>query len=578
MNDNSVDLINKVVSLAKDDKNESKSTTLYGTVKKDGDKTYVRIDGSDILTPCTSTINVEQDERVRVVITNHEAIIVGNLTSVGARQKDVDTAKEEVIAELDERVENSLTAYEEKLKAMNELAANTLGFYYTEEKDENGATIAYRHDQPTLEGSTVIYKSGIDGFFLSTDGGNSWKAGFDSNGDAVLNILYAIGIQAKWINTRGFSAIDNEGKETFRIDEETGKVYIDASEFFLGDKAIMDAINGFDPNMEMSKSGNTLTISFVDKNGVKQTYTVKDGADGKDGKDGEDGSSESLSSYQIWQLLLQTNTDFIYRGSDNALYIKASHIDTGDLCGWTFDRSSGKIYAYPINFTDSEDDSDFSAPNSSYYVELNGKSSKIKTQIKNQYTQSGSSRNYAAMTGDSLYANTLFCYEYRNPAFFTNKFRANKGVCFSGISTGSGSDLVITASNPITPSIGSSVLRKASSSKRYKDHQSFMEAKDVEKLYDLRPVYFKYKEGYLVNGDADENRSIPGFYAELVDKYFPEAVRYNSKGQPEDWDPKKMLPAVLKLIQDQKCMIDRLETENEELKKRLDKIEEKLGI
>lgn len=575
MNDNSVDLINKVVSLAKDNKNESKSTTLYGTVKKDGDKTYVRIDGSDILTPCTSTINVEQDERVRVVIANHEAIIVGNLTSVGARQKDVDAAKEEVIEELDGRVENSLTAYEEKLKAMNELAANTLGFYYTEEKDENGATIAYRHDRPTLEGSTVIYKSGIDGFFLSTDGGNSWKAGFDSNGDAVLNILYAIGIQAKWINTRGFSAIDNEGNETFRIDEETGKVYIDANEFFLGDKAIMDAINGFDPNMEMSKSGDTLTISFVDKNGVKQTYTVKDG---KDGEPGDPGDTPTLTSYQIWQLLLQTNTDFIYRGSDNALYIKASHIDTGDLCGWTFDRSSGKIYAYPTNFTDGEDDDDFSAPNSSYYIELNGKSSKIKTQIKNLYTQSGSSRNYAAMTGNSVYTNTLFCYEYRNPAFFTNTFRANKGVCFSGISTGSGSDLVITAANSLTPSIGSSVLRKASSSKRYKNHQSFIEANDVENLYNLRPVYFKYKEGYLVKGDADEDRTIPGFYAELVDKYFPEAVRYNDKGQPEDWDPKKMLPAVLKLVQDQKCMIDRLETENEELKKRLDKIEEKLGI
>lgn len=578
MNNNSVDLINKVVSLAKDDKNESKSTTLYGTVKKDGDKTYVRIDGSDILTPCTSTINVEHDERVRVVIANHEAVIVGNLTSVGARQKDVDTAKEEVLEQIDGHVENSLTAYEEKLKAMNELAANTLGFYYTEEKDENGATIAYRHDQPTLEGSTVIYKSGIDGFFLSTDGGSSWKAGFDSNGDAVLNILYAIGIQAKWINTRGFSAIDNDGKETFSIDEETGKVYIDPSEFFLGDKTIMDAINGFDPDMEMSKSGNTLTISFLDKNGVRQTYTVKDGENGKDGKDGEDGSSESLTSYQIWQLLLQTNTDFIYRGSDNSLYIKASHIDTGDLCGWTFDRSSGKIYAYPTNFTDGEDDSDFSAPSSDYYLELNGKSSKIKSQIKNMYVDKGSNRNYAAMTGNTIYADTIYCFHYKNAAMFENNFRANKAVCLSGISTGSGSDLVITAANALTPGAGSIVLRKSASSKRYKIHLSFIEAENVQKLYDLRPVYFKYKEGYLVKGDADENRSIPGFYAELVDKYFPEAVRYNDKGQPEDWEPKKMLPAVLKLVQDQKCMIDRLESENEELKKRLEKIEEKLGI
>lgn len=89
---------------------------------------------------------------------------------------------------------------------MNELAANTLGFFYTEEAQEDGSVITYRHDKPTLADSKVIYKTGVDGFFLSVDGGQTWKAGFDSNGDAVLNILYAIGIQSEWINTRGFTA------------------------------------------------------------------------------------------------------------------------------------------------------------------------------------------------------------------------------------------------------------------------------------------------------------------------------------------------------------------------------------
>lgn len=127
---------------------------------------------------------------------------------------------------------------------MNKLAANTLGFYYTEEKAEDGSIIAYRHDKPNLSESTIIYKNGIDGFFLSVDGGQTWKAGFDSNGDAVLNILYAIGIQSKWINIRGFTATDNNGKETFKIDEITGDVYIDPNAFMLGDKGVADTING----------------------------------------------------------------------------------------------------------------------------------------------------------------------------------------------------------------------------------------------------------------------------------------------------------------------------------------------
>jgi hypothetical protein len=121
---------------------------------------------------------------------------------------------------------------------MNELAANTLGFYYTEEVQADGSTISYRHDKPTLADSKVIYKTGVDGFFLSVDGGQTWKAGFDSNGDAVLNILYAIGIQSEWINTRGFTAKDNKGNTTLRIDADTGAVTLEVENFTLKSRTI----------------------------------------------------------------------------------------------------------------------------------------------------------------------------------------------------------------------------------------------------------------------------------------------------------------------------------------------------
>lgn len=134
--------------------------------------------------------------------------------------------------------EKKITAYDAKLKQMNELAANTLGFYYTEEIQADGSTVSYRHDKPTLTDSKVIYKTGVDGFFLSVDGGQTWKAGFDSNGDAVLNILYAIGIQSKWINTRGFTAKDNNGNVTLRIDADTGAVTLEVENFTLKSRTI----------------------------------------------------------------------------------------------------------------------------------------------------------------------------------------------------------------------------------------------------------------------------------------------------------------------------------------------------
>jgi hypothetical protein len=149
---------------------------------------------------------------------------------IGEQQAVVEQAKKDA--------EKKLSAYDIKLKQMNELAANTLGFFYTEEMQEDDSVITYRHDKPTLADSKVIYKTGVDGFFLSVDGGQTWKAGFDSNGDAVLNILYAIGIQSEWINTRGFTAKDNNGNTTLRIDADTGAVTLEVENFTLKSRTI----------------------------------------------------------------------------------------------------------------------------------------------------------------------------------------------------------------------------------------------------------------------------------------------------------------------------------------------------
>lgn len=154
---------------------------------------------------------------------------------IGEQQAVVEQAKKDT--------EKKLSAYDIKLKQMNELAANTLGFFYTEEAQEDGSVITYRHDKPTLADSKVIYKTSADGFFLSVDGGQTWKAGFDSNGDAVLNILYAIGIQSEWINTRGFTAKDNNGDVTLRVDADTGRVDIVANSFQLKGKTIKEIAN-----------------------------------------------------------------------------------------------------------------------------------------------------------------------------------------------------------------------------------------------------------------------------------------------------------------------------------------------
>jgi hypothetical protein len=84
----SSDLISQFVKATKDDTKNAKETTVYGTIVYDG-KPYVKIDGSDLLTPISTTADVKNGDRVTVMINNHIATVTGNMTSPSARTDDV---------------------------------------------------------------------------------------------------------------------------------------------------------------------------------------------------------------------------------------------------------------------------------------------------------------------------------------------------------------------------------------------------------------------------------------------------------------------------------------------------------
>lgn len=84
------DLISQFVKAAKKDTKAKTENTMFGTVIYDG-RPYVRIDGSDLLTPVSTTTDVQDGERVTVMIKDHSAIITGNMSSPAAR---TDTVKQ----------------------------------------------------------------------------------------------------------------------------------------------------------------------------------------------------------------------------------------------------------------------------------------------------------------------------------------------------------------------------------------------------------------------------------------------------------------------------------------------------
>lgn len=77
-------LISQFVKSTKDESKETKETTMYGTTVKYGSKFYVKIDGSDLLTPVISTTELKPAERVTVLIKNHTATVMGNITAPAA--------------------------------------------------------------------------------------------------------------------------------------------------------------------------------------------------------------------------------------------------------------------------------------------------------------------------------------------------------------------------------------------------------------------------------------------------------------------------------------------------------------
>ena len=92
----STDIISQFVKVTNDRDKTSKTSTVYGTAKVVNGKVYVKLDGSDQLTPVTTVTNVVEGERVTVQIKDHTATATGNITSPAARGKEVEAVSKDV--------------------------------------------------------------------------------------------------------------------------------------------------------------------------------------------------------------------------------------------------------------------------------------------------------------------------------------------------------------------------------------------------------------------------------------------------------------------------------------------------
>lgn len=107
---------------------------------------------------------------------------------------------------------------DETIKNLGESLANASGLYHTEAKQPDGSTVYYLHDKPTTGQSKIIYKVTASGIGISTDAGKTYATGLSADGNAVLNRIYAIGINADYLTTGRISS--KNGNSFIDLDTE----------------------------------------------------------------------------------------------------------------------------------------------------------------------------------------------------------------------------------------------------------------------------------------------------------------------------------------------------------------------
>ncbi len=107
---------------------------------------------------------------------------------------------------------------DETIKNLGETLANASGLYHTEAKQPDGSTVYYLHDKPTTGQSKIIYKVTASGIGISTDAGKTYATGLSADGNAVLNRIYAIGINADYLTTGRISS--KNGNSFIDLDTE----------------------------------------------------------------------------------------------------------------------------------------------------------------------------------------------------------------------------------------------------------------------------------------------------------------------------------------------------------------------
>lgn len=179
------------------------------------------------------------------------------------------SAMTRTVVKLRNSIEREKTDREKAIENLAEQLATSSGLYMTRQLQSDGSYIYYMHDKPTLAQSQVVWKLTANAFGISTDGGKTYPYGLDVTGNAILNRIYAIGIDADYITTGALVVKNSSGATIFSADKDTKQVYISGDCISLGSESLPTAINGIRALYGMCNTGQSTATKVVTCSGFQ---------------------------------------------------------------------------------------------------------------------------------------------------------------------------------------------------------------------------------------------------------------------------------------------------------------------
>ena len=344
----SSELVSQFAKLASNKPKEEKESTVYGTTVIQNGNKYVKLDGSELLTPASFTTNIADGERVTVLIKNHMAVVTGNITSPAARTSEVEEVGDKVDA-ASVAVKN-LTADNIKVNQKLEAQEGAIKNLSADNVTINGTLSA----QEASIGNLKAENATISGKLEAAEGNIS---NLQADNVTINGSLTAAKASIEDLNTKKLSA-DQADIKYANIDfTNIGKAAIE--QFYATSGIIKDLVIG-DTSVTGKLVGVTIIGDLIEGGTVKADKLVVKGSDGLFYKLNTDGISITAE---------QTDYNSLNGSILTAKSVTAEKVNVKDLVAFDatiggFHISDSSIYSGVKNSVDS--------PSSGIYLDSEG--------------------------------------------------------------------------------------------------------------------------------------------------------------------------------------------------------------